>query len=261
MIEAMACGTPTMAFRCGSVPEIVIHGISGLIVDTMDEGVVKWYRRVAMDRAAFGSVFETRFTGSRMAKDYVKLYESIVECSSAPLPRNVPAATRIALDRYLSLRTVLLLTDIVRVADEYYVRASSALADDRTRVLKCGDTFARLESLRRHRGSGLFAVRTVSRREPSSFPFHHARQPAATPAARLDGSRRQRLPIRGCHQRRSPRLESSRTRWRPCRAARSTFFVRSFSRIASRYEHIRILNYGLNSVRLTLLVSVRRGFR
>jgi glycosyltransferase involved in cell wall biosynthesis len=76
MIEAMACGTPTLAFRCGSVPEIMTP-LAGIIVETMDEAVSSVERLVAMDRLAVRRAFEARFTASRMAQDYVSLYKSI----------------------------------------------------------------------------------------------------------------------------------------------------------------------------------------
>src|SRR5580704_7458708 len=78
MIEAMACGTPTLAFRCGSVPEIVTPGLSGQIVETVDEAVAAMENLLTMDRAGVRRAFEDRFTASRMALDYVSLYESIV---------------------------------------------------------------------------------------------------------------------------------------------------------------------------------------
>jgi glycosyltransferase involved in cell wall biosynthesis len=77
MIEAMACGTPTLAFRCGSVPEIVTP-LTGRVVETMDEAMSAMEGLLAMDRPAIRRVFEARFTASRMAQDYVSLYESIV---------------------------------------------------------------------------------------------------------------------------------------------------------------------------------------
>jgi glycosyltransferase involved in cell wall biosynthesis len=76
MIEAMACGTPTLAFRCGSIPEIVTP-LAGLVVETMEEAVCAVERLVAMDRFSVRRAFEARFTASRMAQDYVSLYESI----------------------------------------------------------------------------------------------------------------------------------------------------------------------------------------
>ena len=78
VIEAMACGTPTLAFRCGSVPEIVMPGLSGQIVDTVDEAVATMENLLTMDRAGGRRAFEDRFAASRMARDYVSLYESIV---------------------------------------------------------------------------------------------------------------------------------------------------------------------------------------
>jgi glycosyltransferase involved in cell wall biosynthesis len=77
MIEAMACGTPTLAFRCGSVPEIVTPGLSGQIVDTVDQAVAAMENVLSMDRTLVRRAFEDRFTASRMAQDYVSLYEAI----------------------------------------------------------------------------------------------------------------------------------------------------------------------------------------
>jgi glycosyltransferase involved in cell wall biosynthesis len=76
MIEAMACGTPTLAFRCGSVPEIVTP-LTGRVVETMDEAMSAIEDLLATDRLAIRRAFEARFTASRMAQDYVSLYESI----------------------------------------------------------------------------------------------------------------------------------------------------------------------------------------
>jgi glycosyltransferase involved in cell wall biosynthesis len=76
MIEAMACGTPTLAFRCGSVPEIITP-LVGRIVGTMDEAISAIEGLLTMDRRAVRRAFEVRFTASRMAQDYVSLYESI----------------------------------------------------------------------------------------------------------------------------------------------------------------------------------------
>ena len=58
MIEAMACGTPVLAFRCGSVPEIIDHGVTGLIVDTMDEAIGMLPEVLALDRRAVRRRFE-----------------------------------------------------------------------------------------------------------------------------------------------------------------------------------------------------------
>jgi len=79
MIEAMACGTPVLAFRNGSVPEIVDEGVTGLIVDSLEEAVRKLPRVLALDRRAVRRRFEQRFSATRMAKDYVALYRSLRE--------------------------------------------------------------------------------------------------------------------------------------------------------------------------------------
>jgi glycosyltransferase involved in cell wall biosynthesis len=78
MIEAMACGTPVLAFRHGSVPEVVDEGITGHIVDGVDEAVRKIGRVLALDRGSVRRRFEQRFTAERMAQDYVKVYEKLI---------------------------------------------------------------------------------------------------------------------------------------------------------------------------------------
>jgi glycosyltransferase involved in cell wall biosynthesis len=74
MIEAMACGTPTIAFRAGSVPEIIEHGVTGYIVNDEAAAVAAVDRLGDLDRAEIRQQFETRFTAQRMAEDYVQLY-------------------------------------------------------------------------------------------------------------------------------------------------------------------------------------------
>jgi glycosyltransferase involved in cell wall biosynthesis len=82
LIESMACGTPVLAFRRGSVPEIVDEGVTGAIVDTPEEAIRALPRLLALDRNAVRRRFEARFTATRMAHDYVKLYRASLE---APL--------------------------------------------------------------------------------------------------------------------------------------------------------------------------------
>jgi len=78
MIEAMACGTPVVAFRCGSVPEVMHNGVSGYVVDTLDDAVAATARAVELPRAGVRAYFERRFSSPRMAEDYVALYEELV---------------------------------------------------------------------------------------------------------------------------------------------------------------------------------------
>ena len=82
MIEAMACGTPLLAFRCGSVPEIVDPGVTGLIVDTMEEAVKVLPQVLALDRHAVRRRFEDRFSATRMAKNYLQVYHSLLSRES-----------------------------------------------------------------------------------------------------------------------------------------------------------------------------------
>lgn len=79
MIEAMACGTPVVAYRNGSVPEVVDDGVTGYIVDDLD-GAVRACRRVeSLSRRGCRDAFESRFTDTRMAEDYVALYRQLAE--------------------------------------------------------------------------------------------------------------------------------------------------------------------------------------
>jgi glycosyltransferase involved in cell wall biosynthesis len=78
MIEAMACGTPVLAFRQGSVPEIVDDRITGGIVDSVKEAVAALPQVLALDRRAVRQRFEERFSAARMAKDYLAVYRSLL---------------------------------------------------------------------------------------------------------------------------------------------------------------------------------------
>jgi glycosyltransferase involved in cell wall biosynthesis len=77
MIEAMACGTPVVAMPCGAVPEVIEHGVSGFIVDSMDAAVEAVARLPDLDRARVRAAFEQRFSVERMASDYVEIYRSL----------------------------------------------------------------------------------------------------------------------------------------------------------------------------------------
>lgn len=79
MIEAMACGTPTIAFRCGSVPEIMQDKVTGFIVDDVASAVACVPRISEIDRRMCRKVFEQKFTDARMAADYVSLYNRLLQ--------------------------------------------------------------------------------------------------------------------------------------------------------------------------------------
>lgn len=74
VIEAMACGTPVIAFRRGSIPEIIDEEVSGFIVDDLDAAVQAVQRIHSLSRQGCRERFEARFTASRMAQDYVNVY-------------------------------------------------------------------------------------------------------------------------------------------------------------------------------------------
>jgi glycosyltransferase involved in cell wall biosynthesis len=82
MIEAMACGTPVLAFRRGSVQEIVEDGVTGAIVETVKEAIAALPHVIALDRKKVRQRFEQRFSATRMAKDYVDIYRSLVKMPS-----------------------------------------------------------------------------------------------------------------------------------------------------------------------------------
>lgn len=92
MIEAMACGTPVLAFRRGSVPEIVDDGVTGVVVDCVDDAIAAAPRAMALDRRAVRLKFEERFSSALMARNYVDLYRSMSPEDSAPIRRRSPTA-------------------------------------------------------------------------------------------------------------------------------------------------------------------------
>jgi glycosyltransferase involved in cell wall biosynthesis len=83
MIEAMACGTPVLAFRNGSVDEIIDEGVTGYIVESEEEAVRKLGALLALDRGRVRRRFEERFTAARMAADYVRIYKGLAPAAMA----------------------------------------------------------------------------------------------------------------------------------------------------------------------------------
>lgn len=78
VVEAMACGTPVIATRRGSMPELIDHGVTGFLVDTLDEAVEAIGRVGEIDRAACRAAAVSRFSVDRMADNYLDLYRSLV---------------------------------------------------------------------------------------------------------------------------------------------------------------------------------------
>jgi glycosyltransferase involved in cell wall biosynthesis len=91
MIEALACGTPVIAYNRGSVPEIVEEGLTGFIVEDETSAVAAVSRLSQLKRDAIRTQFEQRFTARRMALDYLAVYRGLME-AAAPKIRLVSSA-------------------------------------------------------------------------------------------------------------------------------------------------------------------------
>ena len=92
MIEAMACGTPVIAWPHGAVPEIVEHGVTGFIVESVTEAAQAVKAAAKLDRRAIRAAFDRRFTAQRMAQDYVRLFERFHPAAAVARPRTIEGA-------------------------------------------------------------------------------------------------------------------------------------------------------------------------
>jgi glycosyltransferase involved in cell wall biosynthesis len=84
MIEAMACGTPVIAYRHGSIPEVIEDGVTGFIVDGLEEAVKAVKRIATLSRKRCRHRFEQRFSASRMAADYLAVYQRLIDSKLTP---------------------------------------------------------------------------------------------------------------------------------------------------------------------------------
>jgi glycosyltransferase involved in cell wall biosynthesis len=91
LIEAMACGTPTIAFRHGSIPEIIEPGVNGFIVDSVEDAVAAVHRVRLLSRESCRRAFERRFTARRMASQYLRVYERRLEAMGSYYGQGVTA--------------------------------------------------------------------------------------------------------------------------------------------------------------------------
>ena len=91
MVEAMGCGVPVIAFPCGSVPEIVEHGKTGYIVESIEDAVAAVRTLGAIRRDDCRDAFRQRFTAARMASEYVREYQRLINLEPPPLGN--PAVT------------------------------------------------------------------------------------------------------------------------------------------------------------------------
>jgi glycosyltransferase involved in cell wall biosynthesis len=91
VVEAMACGTPVVAFRRGSMPEVILPGVSGFLVDSVLEAVAALERVPALNRQACRHWVEQRFSRERMVRDYLAVYERILDGAGAEKATPMPA--------------------------------------------------------------------------------------------------------------------------------------------------------------------------
>jgi glycosyltransferase involved in cell wall biosynthesis len=87
LVESLACGTPVIAFDRGAVPEIIEHGRTGFVVNSLDEMVAAVDRLPEIDRRRCRQAAERRFDAPRMAEGYLRLYERILSEGSSSRPR------------------------------------------------------------------------------------------------------------------------------------------------------------------------------
>lgn len=87
MIEAMSCGTPCIAWRCGSVPEVIEDRVTGFVVDSMEQAVERLQQVHTLDRRRVRERFEQRFSATRMAADYVQIYRKLLQAEEPVNPQ------------------------------------------------------------------------------------------------------------------------------------------------------------------------------
>src|SRR5262249_22379777 len=106
IIEAMACGTPVIAYRRGSVPEVVEDGISGFVVDDEAGAVAAIARLPLLSRENIRRRFEERFSVGRMVDEYLDVYRSLIERRVAQLrPERLADLSVVENGRVPALRT------------------------------------------------------------------------------------------------------------------------------------------------------------
>jgi glycosyltransferase involved in cell wall biosynthesis len=85
VIEALACGTPVIAYGCGAIPELLDDGVTGFIVQDVHQAIAAARRIAQIDRSACREVFERRFTSDVMARNYLALYRELADARKSVL--------------------------------------------------------------------------------------------------------------------------------------------------------------------------------
>ena len=94
MIEAMACGTPVVAYACGSVPEVMDDGVTGFVVNDIENAVEATRRVRDLSRAKCRETFEKRFAASRMANDYIGVYTRLADSRMRRVEQSLQSSIR-----------------------------------------------------------------------------------------------------------------------------------------------------------------------
>jgi len=92
MIEAMSCATPVLAFKAGSSPEIIDEGVTGCLVDSMEQAIDALRKVLRIDRRGVRRRFEERFSSARMADDYVDVYKRLIGATVEQADTELPPA-------------------------------------------------------------------------------------------------------------------------------------------------------------------------
>ena len=94
MIESMACGTPVIAYACGSVPEVMDDGVTGFVVNDIEQAVEATRRVRDLSRAKCREIFEKRFAASRMANDYINVYTRLADSRMRRVEQSLESSMR-----------------------------------------------------------------------------------------------------------------------------------------------------------------------
>ncbi|MCB0322104.1 MAG: glycosyltransferase family 4 protein [Bdellovibrionales bacterium] len=133
MTEAFACGTPVVAWRCGSVPEVVKDGVDGFIVDSIEEAVSAVQHTANLDRKSCRTSFEERFSAEVMTDGYLEAYEQLEFAANGIRRREPLLAERAALEELEDAACMPLLTEVSSARGavlEISARASSTGKSD-----------------------------------------------------------------------------------------------------------------------------------